>query len=178
MDNKSTCDETVLRNEVSYVGETSRPFRERVWEHNQNLKNGSPKSFIISHWMDTHSHTMEAPQFEWKVIDAYTDALRRQLGEGLHILESGALNKKLEFNHNLICRMEVTTSNRASDTDLQHELSKPKTSSKRLSKFINERASTTDVINLKLKKIMSKLRTTVPLMYLIADPRVVNLLPQ
>ena len=94
-------------NEVSYVGERSYPLRERVWEHTQNNKNGNPKSFIISHWMEAHADNIEAPEFEWKVVDAYTDALRRQLGEGLHIMESVALNKKLEFNNNLICRMEV-----------------------------------------------------------------------
>ena len=136
-------------NEVSYVGETSRPLRERVWEHTQNLKNGNPKSFIITHWMEAHEDTIEAPEFEWKVLDAYPDALRRQLGEGLHILESGALNKKLEFNNNLICRMEVAKNNMLTDKDLQQELTKRRAHASRLTEFIQKKASTTDVILLK-----------------------------
>ena len=34
--------------DMSYIGETARPLRERVIEHMSNLKNGSMKSFIIA----------------------------------------------------------------------------------------------------------------------------------
>ena len=82
---------------ISYIGETSRPFRERVFEHFQNLKNGSTQSFMISHWMEAHETSSESPEFEWQIIDSYPDALRRQLCEGLYILEEGALNKKMNL---------------------------------------------------------------------------------
>ena len=69
-------------NQCSYVGETSRPWRERVAEHMRNLKNGSATSFIIGHWMEKHEGSLEAPKFKWRVLDSYKDALRRQLCEG------------------------------------------------------------------------------------------------
>ena len=133
---------------VSYVGETARPVRERIYEHMQNLKNGNPKSFIISHWMEAHAHSTSAPVFDWKVIDSYNDALRRQLGEGLHILETGALNRKLEFNQNIICRMEVAVNDNPSDDDLKKELSKRKTYTDNLLNFIANKSRTTDAIRL------------------------------
>ena len=40
-------------------------------------------------------------------IARYEDALRRQLCEGLYILQSGTLNRKVEFNNNVISRLEV-----------------------------------------------------------------------
>ena len=49
---------------LSYIGETARPWRERVREHQLNLKNGNPKSFIISHWLDAHPMSVEPPEFE------------------------------------------------------------------------------------------------------------------
>ena len=142
----------VSNNEISYIGESSRPLRDRVWEHGQNLKNGSEKSFIISHWMDTHGHTLDAPVFEWKVMDAYTDALRRQVSEGLHIMEAGALNKKLEFNSNLICRMEVNSNCNITDEHLQKELSRRRLQCNKLREFIREKSYNTDVIVLKNNK--------------------------
>ena len=63
--------------EVSYIGERSRPYRERVNEHIQNLRNGSTKSFMISHWMEAHGSGTEAPEFKWQVLDSYIDALRQ-----------------------------------------------------------------------------------------------------
>ena len=137
---------------ISYIGETSRPLRDRVWEHMQNLRNGNAKSFIIAHWMESHDHTLEAPEFEWKVVDAYNDALRRQLAEGLHILESGQLNKKLEFSNNLICRMEVNTHDTITDEKLRLEMAKRRTYCDNINEFICKKASTTDVIVSKKKQ--------------------------
>ena len=95
---------------ASYIGETVRPWRERVREHQLNLRNGNHKSFIISHWLEAHPMSVEAPEFEWNVVDAYGDALRHHLCEGLQIMEAGSLNKRLEFHNNIICRMRVSAS--------------------------------------------------------------------
>ena len=92
-----------LVEKFTYVGETFRPFRERVCEHYQNLRSGKMGSFIINHWMDKHDTSLQAPEFKWKILDRYTDPLRRQLCEGIYILQAGTLNKKNEFDNNLIC---------------------------------------------------------------------------
>ena len=126
-----------VASEISYIGETARPFRERVAEHLRNLANGSTKSFIIAHWMEAHESSLEPPDFEWKVLESYGDALRRQLGEGLHILHSGVLNRKQEYNNNIICRMQVTKGkDDLSERDLQKELEKKKIYNNRLKSFI------------------------------------------
>ena len=42
-------------------------------DYYQNLKNGSSKSFIITHWMEAHGESDEPPEFKWCVLDSYTD---------------------------------------------------------------------------------------------------------
>ena len=135
---------------ASYVGETARPWRERVREHQLNLKNGNPKSFIISHWLEAHPTSVEAPEFEWKIVDSYSDALRRQLCEGLHILETGSLNKRLEFHNNIICRMRVSSSSSdMTEKELQMELEKKRDFSARIKKFISVMANLSTAIEIK-----------------------------
>ena len=104
--------------------------------------------------MEAHNGSKDPPEFKWAVLDSYADALRRQLGEGLHILESGALNRKIEFNNNLICRMEARTDERMSEKELQQELIKRKTFNENLKKFVCEKAVTSDVINVKKRTIV------------------------
>ena len=123
--------------EMSYIGETARPLRERVVEHMSNLKNGSMKSFIISHWMDVHGTSVVAPEFKWQVLDKYSDALRRQLAEGLHIMNSGVLNKKVEFSTNIICRMQATTTATTSEAELQKELDERRVYKDKLRNFVS-----------------------------------------
>ena len=89
-----------------YIGETSRPFRERVAEHLTNVENWKPTSFWIAHWMDHHSTDTIRPEFKFEVVSQYPDPLRRQLAEALEIMDTGNLNKRLEFNSNELCRME------------------------------------------------------------------------
>ena len=89
-----------------YIGETSRPFRERVIEHENNRKNWNKKSFQIAHWMERHHLDLVCPKFKYEIIGQYGDPLRRQLGEALNILETGNLNRKMGFNENEICRLE------------------------------------------------------------------------
>ena len=122
-----------------YIGETSRPFRERISEHLSSLKNGSYKSFIIAHWMEEHESSMIPPVFKWEIIDGYKDALRRQLGEGLYILKEGGLNRKNEFNSNAICRLQATMNECLSDKEMQQELEARKSYNMRIRKFVVEK---------------------------------------
>ena len=141
---------------LSYIGETARPWRERVREHQLNLKNGNPKSFIISHWLDAHPMSVEPPEFEWKVVDAYSDALRRQLCEGLQILETGSLNKRLEFHNNNLCRMRVSSSNSdLTEKELQRELDKKKEFNGRIKKFISVMSKLSTAIEIKKKNVQN-----------------------
>ena len=89
-----------------YVGETSRPIRDRALEHCQNLEKWRKDSFWLSHWMLEHSTQVTPPKFEFEVLECFKDALRRQIAEAVHIWTKGDLNRKNEFNANEICRMQ------------------------------------------------------------------------
>ena len=146
--NEGACNSECGGKEIAYIGETSRPWRERVHEHLQNLKNGSTKSFVLSHWMESHSSSLEPPKFKWEVIESFGDALRRQLGEGLLILQSGVLNKRVEFNNNLICRMSATTvGGVVTEKELQDEIEKKRDYTCRLKKFIKHMSKISPVLN-------------------------------
>ena len=139
----------------SYVGESSRPIRARVREHINNLRCGSSKSFIISHWMDKHSASIEAPVFKWEILASYTDALRRQLGEGLYIMEAGGLNRRDEFNHNLICRMSPVMNEPMSEKELKSELERKRLYRDRLKMFIVDMSRKSNVMDkMKIQKKM------------------------
>ena len=89
-----------------YIGETSRPWRERIIEHEENRTNWRPKSFQIAHWMESHQLDTVCPDFKFEILKKYDDPLRRQIGEALYILDTGSLNRRMEFNENVICRLE------------------------------------------------------------------------
>ena len=146
--------------EMSYIGETARPLRERVVEHMSNLKNGSMKSFIISHWMDVHGTSVVAPEFKWQVLDKYSDALRRQLAEGLHIMNSGVLNKKVEFSTNIICRMQATTTATTSEAELQKELDERRVYKDKLRNFVSVMSKISpDFDHMRSKNMKKKIQT-------------------
>ena len=86
-----------------YIGETSRPVRERIIEHMKNAGNLDPESFIVEHWADKHGTDVVCPVFRFKIVRAYGDALRRQIHEAVLIQERGTLNRKSEFNMNELC---------------------------------------------------------------------------
>ena len=79
-------------NNGQYIGESSRPLRERVSEHMDNLRGWRSDSFQIHHWMSEHATDTSPPEFTFRVLNSCNDALRRQLGEGIQILETGSLN--------------------------------------------------------------------------------------
>ena len=122
-----------------------------------NLRNGVTNSFQIQHWMEMHQESTTAPEFKWSILDSYKDALRRQLCEGLYILESGSLNRKHEFNRNLICRMEATLDSHLSDSQLKREIEDRKQYKDRVKNFIEKMSVMSDDINLcKGKKNQTK----------------------
>ena len=52
-DNESV-NKNIAENLYCYVGETSRPLRERVLEHECNKQNWNRQSFQLAHWMERH----------------------------------------------------------------------------------------------------------------------------
>ena len=116
-----TCNEDALERGI-YVGETCRPVRERVLEHMNALKNWNVKSFQLAHWMMHHQTDTVPPRFKFKIASSYQDALRRQISEGLFIIEKGTLNKRDEFNSNEICRLVSVSNDRWNENDLKNEL--------------------------------------------------------
>ena len=105
--------------------------------------------------MDSHHDRDDPPEFKWTVIDSYKDALRRQLGEGLHILNAGALNRKCEFNSNIICRMEARADVKTSDKELQEEVVRRKSYMEKLRQFICDKKYTSPHVfnEKKLKRV-------------------------
>ena len=68
-----------------YIGESSRPVRERIIEHIKNANNLDPESFIVEHWADKHGTDVCCPVFRFKIVGNYGDALRRQIYEAVLI---------------------------------------------------------------------------------------------
>ena len=91
--------------------------------------------------MEFHDAAENCPKFEFKVIDSYKDCLRRQLSEGLHILRSGTMNRRMEFNDNLICRLEAGTGARMGENELKSELAQRRTFKERIEEFISRKAA-------------------------------------
>ena len=125
-------------------------------EHLKNLEYGRLNSFIICHWMEKHRESPEPPLFKWKIIDQYPDALRRQLCEGLNILHTGTLNKKCEFNSNIICRLQVPENNFLTDKQLKNEVDSRKSFKEKLRCFINEKRGVGSVIKPVSNKMLVK----------------------
>ena len=134
---KCEAEVSIKGNNHVYVGETSRPWRERVREHLNNASNWMPKSFILDHWMWSHSTDTEQPEFKFKILSSYSDALRRQLSEGVHILDKGGLNRKNEFCQNMLCRMEVSRTINEKEEFSKELTWERKTFTEKMSNFID-----------------------------------------
>ena len=76
------------------------------------------------------------PEFKFSVAASYPDPMRRQIREGLDILETGTLNKRMEFNNNQICRLVAVDSHVNSDADLEKQLRERQWLNSTLNNFI------------------------------------------
>ena len=89
-----------VRDEATYIGETSRQVGRRVQEHVENLIKWNPESFILDHWVRAHGLSTTPPAFSFKVMGSHKDALSRQLHEAILIGKEGFLNKKSDSRWN------------------------------------------------------------------------------
>ena len=104
-----------------YIGETARPWRDRIWEHFDKAKNLKPDSMIVQHWAEQHGTQSECPAFEFKILNKFKDPLRRQICEAICIQDQGTLNRKSEFNTNELCRLEARKHWRDMESQLKSE---------------------------------------------------------
>ena len=121
----------------TYIGETSRPARERTSEHFKNVKNWSKESVLLFHWMDKHGTETTCPPFKFEIVGAYSDPLRRQLMEALLIMEQGTLNGKNEFGINEIHVLQCALSQREQEDQLRAELEKRQKDKNLLQNFVD-----------------------------------------
>ena len=64
---------------------------------------------MIKHWADSHGELQEPPQFKFKVVASFKDALTRQVSEAVRIELRGAgvLNSKSEYSRCRIPRLTI-----------------------------------------------------------------------
>ena len=86
--------------------------------------------------MESHSLDTECPEFKFEVVRQYSDPLRRQLSEALHILEVGSLNRKMEFNENMLCRLESKQTDWEADKKYNADVRERHIFNERLENFI------------------------------------------
>ena len=106
--------------DFTYYGETSRPARMRAFEHFKNLEDFKLDSFMLTHWLLEHKLQMTPPDFKFEVIRSFGDSLSRQIAEAVYIEQGGNLNRKSEFGHNHLYRLEA----RATDWELEQEVAR------------------------------------------------------
>jgi len=93
-----------------YYGETSRPARMRAQEHFRNLENLKHDSVLLNHWIRAHYLQMEPPRYKFQNVKSFGDSLSRQISEAIHIEERGSMNRKSEYGHNHLTRLEANRS--------------------------------------------------------------------
>ena len=87
--------------------------------------------------MEEHSLDIVCPEFKYEIIGQYGDPLRRQLGEALNILETGNLNRKMEYNGNEICRLESRMRSWEAELNAKKQLDDKKIFNEKIGCFIN-----------------------------------------
>ena len=111
----------------TYVGETSRVFRSRIFEHMKATRNLNKDSFIVEHWQDKHGTSMSPPAFCFKALRGFKDCLSRQLYKALSIKEQGRLNRKQEYITNELVKLEASLYSWEADRQNEEENKSKKT---------------------------------------------------
>ena len=101
-----------LTGKAVYVGETARSIFERSKEHWQDAQAGSSDSHMVKHWLSDHAEEETRPDFKFKVVATFKDALTRQIAESVRIDRRGAgvLNSRTEYSR---CRLPRLTIDRS-----------------------------------------------------------------
>ena len=119
----------------TYVGETSRPWRERVIEHVRGMINIKQDSVFVQHWMEAHGTSTVCPEFKFKILASYDDPLRRQLNEALNIGWIGTMNRKDEMNSNEICQLQPSINTWAYENEWKKSTESRKLLKEKLNNF-------------------------------------------
>ena len=93
------------------MGETSRPFWDRMGEHVDLLKRLDDASPLYKHWREVHPTHIGPPNFTFQVVGTYKTSLERQLREALLIQNDKSdypMNSKSEFGFNAIVQLSAT----------------------------------------------------------------------
>ena len=147
--------QVVTKSTSVYVGETSRPWRERVREHREGINEFDPKSVFLEHWMSKHGCDAVCPIIEFEILDTYSDPLRRQITEALYIMERGSLNRKTEFGFNDICRFEAKDHFQVQEDGWRSEFSRRKLTTEKMKNFTAVMSNVVDLCcDLKVSKKM------------------------
>ena len=128
-----------------YIGETARVFRKRVEEHMTLLRNLDQKSFQVAHWATEHEDDLECPEFTFKVLGQYRDALTRQITEAVCIMENGSLNKRNEFRLNEICRIGSKVSEKDSEKQRKSRIENRAREENKIIEFIEKVKQTSSI---------------------------------
>ena len=91
------------------MGESGRSIYERAGEHWADRQKLSEDSHMVKHWADSHGELQEPPQFKFKVVASFKDALTRQVSEAVRIelRGGGVLNSKSEYSRCRIPRLTI-----------------------------------------------------------------------
>ena len=90
-----------------YVGQTYRTLAERAREHRNKLKDFSTGSFMLKHWAIEHQELLEAPAFQFSVVQHHKDPLSRMIHEAVLIGDKASLNSKSEWRGYKVARLTV-----------------------------------------------------------------------
>ena len=67
---------------------------------------------MVKHWLETHQEEETCPEFRFKIVGNFKDALSRQVAEAvmIHYSKDILLNSKNEYNTNCLARVKVDES--------------------------------------------------------------------
>merc|ERR1711888_575881 len=124
---QTSCEECKVdgREQAVYVGESARSGFERMGEHWADAVCGRKDSHIHKHWVNRHGGRQT--MFSFEILNFFSSALERQVGEAVRILMTGAeriLNSKGEYSRCNLVRIttkdaveEQTLGDRGPDDD-------------------------------------------------------------